>query len=596
MVRAKRGPRGKAAADPPAKQEPLPIASTLSRWVPPASVLRFLVMSAAQAGKPLHLDNMDFPAAAEAVSRTGLPFYYRGEDFPRMAALYHPPLYIHALAGWFLVFGAGAAQARLFGALCAVLLCWMVTRLSRMLLGDAPWVAWGLWPVFLLQAYTLQATGVLDIDTSVYGPLLLALTGAAVWIGRRREGLAVTTWEVGLLAALLALALWAKLTTVWLVVASLPLLLVPRLRPWRSLLVTAAVFAAGTAAFLASFFAYCGVVDGDPWYTFGFLSQSFHRGSDVPPYALNLRTMVPRVFRWGGLLPWLAALLVFTPWFPRWFALSPASRWQLRTVVGVALLGSAYYMGQVITFGYAPFKYIFVFWPLVLLPLGWMVGRAAEIAAGQPRRAIGLAVVVALAAAGCAGARLVQDSHLSPLGATGNGAKALLVLPAVLALGAAAWWVRLRDRGGALLWLAAAALQVGFQGALALHQVRADYSTDYDYGQLGLEDAVGYVRAHTREDEAISSMKDVGFQAERRFFENYFAVYGGEEEVDQLIAAWEDGRVSLIVFTEGIGLDRAGIQPRLVEWLARRARLEASPGHYRIYRPLRPGSPGPAAP
>jgi hypothetical protein len=565
-----------AATSPPA----------LARVVPLASVLLFLLMSATQAGKPLHLDNMDFPAAAEAVARTGRPVYYRGEDIPEMWALYHPPLYVHVLAGWFLVFGSGAAQARLFGAVCAVLFCWLAVKLSRMLLGPEARAAWGLWPVFLLQAYTLQGTGILDIDTTVYGPLLLALAGAAVWIGRRRTDPSVAWWEVAVLGVLVALALWAKLTTVWLVVAGLPLLLWPRFRPWRSGLIAAAALAAGTALFLVTYLGYCALVGGDAGFTFGFLVHSFQRGRTVPPYAANLAFMGPFVARWSGLLPWVTAPLVFTPWFPRWFSLSPASRLQVRALVGMALLGSVYYMGQVMTFGYAPFKYIFVFWPLVLLPLGWMVGRAGLAVSGRGDRALAAGIVGALATAGIAAAVRLQDAHLLPLATTGPGARAILALPALVALVAAAWSVRRVGRTGAILWLAAAALQIGFQGGLALRQARAEHSTDYDYGQLGLADAVGYVRAHTREDEAISSMKDVAFQARRRFFENYLALYGGPAEVAKLIAAWEDGSVSLIVFTEENGQDRVRIKPALAEWLLAHAELVASPGNYRIYRPL----------
>src|ERR1700704_5416413 len=85
------------------------------------SVLLFLVLAAHQAATPLHLDNMDFPAVAEATAHSGKPVYYRGEENRLHSGLYPPPLYIYALAEWFRIFGSGPAQARMFGALCALL-------------------------------------------------------------------------------------------------------------------------------------------------------------------------------------------------------------------------------------------------------------------------------------------------------------------------------------------------------------------------------------------------------------------------------------------------------------------------------------------
>lgn len=565
------------------------VGALLRRWVPVLSIVAFATLSVLQAGEPLHLDNMDFPAAAKATAQTGQPRYYRGEELPTLCSLYHPPLYIYLLAGWFRVFGAGAVQARLFGALCAILFCWQTIWISRSLLGaPSKGVDWALWPVFLLQAYTLQSAAILDIDTSVYGPLLLGLAGAAAWVGRRRDRATVGGWEVALLAALLALTLWAKLTTVWLVVAALPLLLWPRLRRWRAFAVSAAVSLFGVGLFLATYFAYCRLVQVSPLYTFGFLAQSFLRGGGAPHYGANLHAMVPFVAWWTGLLPWGAALLVFTPWFGRRFAVAAAPLLQLRTLVGVALVGSGYYMAQTMTFGRAPFKYVFVFWPLVVLPLGLLCG-AAVAARAQPGRWPGawraaVFVLAALAGALLWGWLVTGDTHL--LGRATRGALLGAVLPAALGALAALWWLRgRRERTAAAAWLLATAMQVGYQTGVAAYQVGADHSTSYDYGQQGLSETIAYVRAHTTPDQVISSMKDVGFQAERRYFENYQALYGGHEVAARLIRAWESGRVALIVFTEGIGSDQAFLKPELGEWLGEHADLVASFGNYRIYRP-----------
>lgn len=101
------------------------------------SVALFSLLFAISAARPLHVDSMDFAAAAEATLHTGKPVYYRGEQYRAALGLYHPPLYMYVLAGWFGVFGAGPAQARLFGAVCALLHGWICLLLLGTLLGKA---------------------------------------------------------------------------------------------------------------------------------------------------------------------------------------------------------------------------------------------------------------------------------------------------------------------------------------------------------------------------------------------------------------------------------------------------------------------------
>jgi hypothetical protein len=58
----------------------------------------FIALIFAQAQKKFTLDELDFPVVAKATSETGRPVYFRGEATPQHLGLYHPPLYIYALA------------------------------------------------------------------------------------------------------------------------------------------------------------------------------------------------------------------------------------------------------------------------------------------------------------------------------------------------------------------------------------------------------------------------------------------------------------------------------------------------------------------
>lgn len=564
------------------------------------AVLLFLVLAAHQAAKPLHLDNMDFPAVAEATAHSGKPIYYRGEENRLHSGLYHPPLYIYTLAAWFRLFGSGPAQARMFGALCALLQGWLALRILCLLLGSErvrPW-RWLFWLLFLLNPYTLQCSAIADIDSTIYGPLLSLVLFSALRIGWQ-DGHWRTdeprTWELGLVALALTAALWAKLTTVLLLFPFLFLLFAPRLGWKRGAAVTAGVSAAGLGAFALTYWLY-GVLTGlDVGYTFQFLKASMMGPGRLGSFPANLKVMLPFTVRWTGFLPWLSVAVLVAATARRWWrdrepsgdgrAEKPLYSFWLLSLCGASVV---YYCGQVMSFGGAPFKYTFVFWALLscapVILVAWLWESDAKKEDSRP-----LPKVAAVAATGLAGfwigAINVQDAVIG--GSLAYGSSAALWVPVAAALaGLLAWTMEppaLRRRG-ARLAIGAFVLHAGIQAGIALYQSRVDYSTTYDYGQSGLQETAAYIASHTTRQDVISSMKDVGYLARRRYYENYAAVIS-DEAAARMIAAWEAGKVAYIVFTEGRGQDQAASKPALRDWLAGNAEQTASFGNYRIYRP-----------
>jgi hypothetical protein len=581
---------------------PPPAASWLQglrEAVATGAIVLFLVLAAHQAAKPLHLDNMDFPAVAAATAASGVPIYYRGENNREHSGLYHPPLYIYVLAGWFRVFGDDEAQVRMFGALCALLQGWLVLQIVKCLFGGdlvRRW-RWLFWPVFLLHPYTLQGSAIADIDTTIYGPLLNLVVWGAIrldWRDGRWRQEQPRWWELGLIAAALTVALWAKLTTVFLLFPLVGLVLVPRWGWWRAFWRSAAIAAAGLGGFALTYYAYGAATGLDIRYTFQFLRASALGPGRLMSFRSNAWMMVPFTLRWTGLLPWLGAALLLAATARAWWRGRTPRAWHSCCLLGLGLASFGYYCAQVQTFSAAPFKYTFPFWGLVIATpaaaLVWMIestGLDARFLGTRGRR-----LLVALASAGvvlagaCVGALLVRDLHVSP-GASLRFQPRALWLPALLALAALAIWLsgrpRLRATAVALAG-AALLLHIGLQTGIAVYQSRTDYSTTYDYGQQGLDAAAAFIRSRTSEQERISSMKDVGFRARRRYFENYAALYD-QSAAARLISYWEDGYVSYIVFTEGNGVDDLSRAPVLRDWVAANATLVASLGHYRIYRP-----------
>jgi hypothetical protein len=542
---------------------------------------------------------VDFPAAAKQTAVTGLPVYYRGEEDPKHVGLFHPPLYIYTLALWIKLLGFGETQVRMFGYLCALLQGWIVLELVRALFGSETRrrITGWFWLLFLLNPYTLQTASIADIDSTIYGPLLCGALLIAVRMSWR-DGVwrrdPVRLGEYAVLCGVLVLTLWAKLTTVWLLPPAFLFLLMKRLGWAKAFLVTAAVTMSAIAVFLATYFAYGAITGLDVNYTFAFTRESLLKGSSGKPGILarldafrnNFIVMAPTVASWTGAVPWLAAVgAVFAA---GWRALKGRDKPFIHCFVlaGLALVSTAYYCGQTTSFGRAPFKYTFVYWGIIVACPALLLDFLLEARAGVskvPRRLAMMAAVVYFASA-LAGVTWVKDTII--LTGLDRPYAWSVYIPALVLL-AVIPMRRLAPPLAAVVLACALSAAAGNSLGVALHQARASYSTTYDYGQTGFEDTVSFIRANTQPDQAIASMKDIGFTADRRYFENYGAIFGGldayGDPVDRLTKAISSGRARYAVFTAQRGQDNLGLNPRLQSWIAQNCVLVRSFGDYRIY-------------
>ena len=565
------------------------------------AIALFVLLFASAASKPLELDNMDFPAVAEQTAASGVPVYYHGEEDPAALGLYHPPLYIYLLALWIRAFGFGEIQVRMFGMVCALHQGAVVIEILRALFGAqavAQWSHW-FWLVFLLNPYTLQAAAITDIDTTIYGPLLCAAFLAAIRISWRdgewrRDP--VSKAEYLLAAAVLTLCLWAKLTTVLLVFPFIFFLLIPRLSVRRAAATAGAIVGLGTAGFLITYYAYGKLTGLDIDFTFAFTWASFlNRGSSgraglaarLADFRNNARMMVPFMVVWTGLLPWVAGLCALVFAVRRAFRNRDPRAAHYALLIAAALLGTGYYCGKVGTFGAAPFKYVFVFWGLVLtspvlLTFGALTAKDFRVAAPEQvsRRATGLAATFLFALGAFLAATRIQDHLIAgPITILNKWA----ALGPGLAVLAGAATIRFRHIGSVLL-ICSFGLYCGVESGIGLYESRAEYATTYEYGQTGFMDTVAFLRLNTGPNDIIVSMKDIGFRAHRRYYENYSALYGDRAAEDRLTAAVASGKIAYLVFTEGHGEDQLAMKPSLLKWVAEHCQLVRSFGNYRVYK------------
>jgi hypothetical protein len=574
-----------------------------------AIILLFTLMSATIAHDSLHLDNADFAAASSAVANTGLPIFYRGENDPTELALWHPPLYVYLLGGWFKIFGVGPAQARTFGVLFTIVQGWMVLAMVATLFGPAarstiePWF----WAIYLLDPYTLQATSMLDIDTTIYGPLLCWVLLATLRLNWRAGDVRQDTpsrWEYVQLIAAIALSLWAKLTTILLVIPFVFLLLLRPLGVWRAARLTVLATVAGVGMFLITYFGYGAVMHLNVKFTFGFLVSSFltrmTRGSSgnsglvtrLSDMRKNAQDMIPFMVRWTGLLPWIALAGGVMVAGRSAIRIQSLRAWDYCLLLFLAGATTLYYCGQTTTWGEAPFKYVFVFWGLVLVaPLMFVVKSELWTShsvqpnvlklwpTGTPLR---LSLVLLLAVSAWYGRYRLQD-HPMREWRTAFGVvlpPALLLLPSIgksLQNRPALGYARVASLLGICIW-------AGIQFGVALYQLQVPYSKTYNYGQAGMEETAAFLRANLSENDLFSSMKDLGYLTHRRYFDDYAAVNDGSIYTGVLIDALRTGKVKFAVFTEARGQDTLASNRVLDHWIQQHCKLVKSFGNYRIYQ------------
>lgn len=572
---------------------------TGSRWqrlAPPGAILLAGALFAATAGQPFHLDNVDYSVATEAAARTGLTVHYRGEFAPDFTALFHPPLYIYTLAAWSRIFGWGETQARIFGFFCSLLLGWIWLRIFRTVAeADAREASAWFWPLFLLHPFTLQGASIIDIDTTIYGPLLggvILLSLRMGWEDGEPRARAAGWKEFALLTACITAALWAKLTTIWAVLPGTVFLMAPRLGWRRAVLAAAGASLAGTALFLGSYALY-GLITGlDVWYSVRFTIDSFlTRGMGgsggiagrFAAYWSNLQFMGPFHTRWTGLLPWILAAGATAGLLRRARTAGDARVRTLAALMLLALGTTAYYCAHTSAFGFAPFKYVFPFWPAIVLCAAWAASLAWNTASQAgiplPSRSLSLAlaavwVISAAATLVWVGDRLLYENRMLWPQSLALWTPAILAIPALFFR---------RNAWAAAALLAGIAAHSGFAVGVSSAQAKAHYSTTYDYGQEGLAEAACYLRLHTGPEDLLACMKDVGYLTRRRYYSTYSAVQGVPEYQRGVLDAVASGRVRYAVFTEGRGQDQLWQNPVLKAGIEKHCRLERSIGHYRIY-------------
>ena len=201
-----------------------------------------------------------------------------------------------------------------------------------------------------------------------------------------------------------------------------------------------------------------------------------------------------------------------------------AGLWHASVVLGTALIVTLSYCAQTMTFGRAPFKYVFVYWCILAvspIPIAKLWKLDPPSLSGKSLWLLAMVYVVGFGI----GLHYLKDEMIYQ----GVLLRSLFGIWNVPAMGLVVFGVLLplhRPSAGRVLAVSVV-LAGGMACGVARHQGGVDYSTTYDYGQQGMREAASVIRVLTQPRDMIVSMKDIGFLAERRYLENYQALYRG---------------------------------------------------------------------
>ena len=344
------------------------------------AVLFYGAIAWLQSPIPFGFDEMEWAPHAEAILRRGAPVL-EGGDWRLLASpdshvsqmggrsygLWHPPLYLLALAGHIAIFGASTASVRLFGALCFLVTLALTGRLAHRLAPGAGMeperagaCGWLTVALLALNPYSVQGSVFVDIDNTLLVPAQLLFFAAFFrWAER-----AARPWAMAVVVTI-ALMLWTKVTTpLILIVLAEGYLLVNRQR--RLALGFGGLAVAGMGVFAGSWWLYAHVT-GVP-FEYPFVTTHANRVGELWGASLYKRLNSLRYY-----VTWMSFPLVLL-WLLAAVGRARAA-WAGKRMLPVdLLLGSSlaivfFYGGLVGTNG----KYVVPAMPLISLVISWYI-------------------------------------------------------------------------------------------------------------------------------------------------------------------------------------------------------------------------------
>lgn len=528
-------------------------------------ILFFIALVLLQAGKKFTLDELDFPIVAEATSQSGVPIYYRGEGSEDHIGIYHPPLYIYALAGFIKVFSYSEYTVRIFGLICTLLTSFVAIRSFRLLFGNSDrteikeliFLA-----IFLLHPYTIANTTLPDIDQTVL-PLFMAgyiyllikfCTCAVVQQTNYLKNLI-------LIGLYFSLVLWCKLTTpLSLIPLTLFLFYISRFNFARSIYFTVVIVLSGVILFISSYYLYCLYFNLPFEYTFGFLMHSFSKGTAATIGAVDLIDKIFNNFVYGlQFIYWLTPEFVLLTLASLVFLLISGLKDKGRRILLLLLFYSIgvtfLYLGLISPFGRF-FKYPYpVIWIFCFSIANFIVDECYLDFINANKKYLILLISIFTPLIFLVFLNFGDNLILSNSGISIYYFITIIFTSVFIGYKYKNFFIK-------CITFFIFLLMVSSELSISISQALSKYPTKYEYGQLGFNETVAYLKDNTYKNEVIWSMKDVGYYVNNRYIENYPDVFNPNIK-NRLIDLIKNKNIRYFVVTKDIGEDRIDAYPEL---------------------------------
>jgi hypothetical protein len=489
---------------------------------------------------PLRIEEGEWPPMARAVFESGEPVIPATEDHrvrftedlqvdqTEFIGAWHPPLYIYALGASMAFVGEDASYnlrgvgvaSLLASALLLILIAREVTPRWRLIGGIAA-------ALLLIHPYAIQGSLFLDIDTTVYPPLILLVLWLAIRFGKRQAALG--TAQILALGAALALVTWAKMTTTIALVGVLVVWWLLTRRPIRRAALEAVAFVCtGAVLFFGTYAVWCAATGIRFSYTFdvtfGAKSNRLFSSWTLVENAAHWH------LRWFGAALLLLSAIYLVDLLRHLIAHRTLRPLDLPFLFGLGVLAN--YVVASPTDGTYQGKYAFPALAALLLPVTWMLLRGPQPRPGWTRwAAVSVVAVVA--------AWLMPDvlTGLSVGGVYGTWEFEFRVIAASAAALLIAWGLTGGRGFAAGVVIVLAALFV----AQSVRSQRSDHSPMYPVSDTGdfraaAEDLNGRVDG----GDIVIAPKDLGFYLGSKVIEGEDAFARGDARLADVIRTRRD--------------------------------------------------------
>lgn len=574
-------------------------------------VALFVILVISQSNKKFVLDEIDFPAVATTISKTGLPYEYRGEEEKLALGLWHPPLYAYSLGAFVKAFGSNENTVRAFG-MCCTLISAILCILIYKVLFQVTWRSINKFiaiflPLFLLHPYTIANTTLPDIDSTVLPVTILIFIYGLIRSSLPSNKNEPINWSLKktiFMSLLFALNLWAKLTTPLVLIPFLSLILYVRgLNLLKSLIVGVSVAFLGSAVFLITYGLYCYLLTLPFDYTFKFLVSSFTKnaasgGAMSERFAgiINHLTNTKYFVNWLG-LPFIFTLTLTcgSLFFQKTISKNETV---LLVLAGLGFFVTVFYLSLTGAFG-GFFKYPYATFPILILVTAHYIytslftkrfnSSGIKISYQNVATEVKHDKIISLLAITLALPLLYYELVIvKDIIIFKSNPVSFLCISIIMGFALLISLYTARSERNLLIAYGIAilfAVTVVTQFAVSRSQSVALYPTKYHYGQLGLDEAIWYLKSKLAPNEPIWSMKDIGYYANNKYIENYGSIFKSQTQIENdLEIIIKNKGIRYLVLTTGIGQDRVDAYPELRTAMDTCCTVDQIFGNFIIYK------------